>query len=161
MHLYRAHYIYPVSSSPLTGGIVAIEGEQIVAVGPAVAIMEQFPGYPVSDLGASMLFPQAVNAHTHLDQTAFATFGQTSSIQGGFVQWINELVTTRRATPLAVMSEGAQEGVRLILESATAAVGDFSNNLISVEPLMDSGLYGVVYYQLTGPNPQDAPRLLQ
>lgn len=161
MHLYQAHYIYPVSSAPLTDGIVATEGEQIVAVGPAGAIMQRFPGCPISDLGAAMLFPQAVNAHTHLDRTAFAAFGQTPDIQRGFVQWINELVTMRRATPLAVIAEGAREGLRLILESGTAAVGDFSNNLISVEPLVNSGLYGVVYYQLTGPNPQDAPRLLQ
>jgi cytosine/adenosine deaminase-related metal-dependent hydrolase len=161
MHLYQAHYIYPVSSSPLIDGIVAIEGEQIVAVGPAVAIMQQFPECPVSDLGAAMLFPQAVNAHTHLDQTAFAAFGQMSNIQGGFVRWINELVATRRATPLTAMVEGAREGVRLVLESGTAAVGDFSNNLISVEPLVNSGLYGVVYYLLTGPNPRDAPRLLR
>src|SRR5215831_8835221 len=111
MRLYRADYIYPVSSSPLTDGIIAIEGERIVAVGPAVAIMQQFPGCPVSDLGAAMLFPQAVNAHTHLDQTAFAAFGQRSSIQGGFVQWINELVTTRRVTPLTEMVEGTREGV--------------------------------------------------
>lgn len=161
MHLYRAHYIYPVSSPPLTDGMVAIEGERIVAVGPAAAMMQQFPAHPVSDLGAVMLFPQVVNAHTHLDQTALAAFGQTSTIQGGFVWWINELVTTRRATPFTAMVEGAREGVRQILESATAAVGDFSNNLISMELLIESGLYGVVYYQLTGPNPQDAPRLLR
>src|SRR5690349_20397800 len=114
MHLYRAHYIYPVSSAPLTDGIVAIEGERIVAVGPAAAVMQQFPGCPVSDLGAAMLFPQAVNAHTHLDQTAFAAFGQTSSIQHGFARWINELIATRRTTPLTVMAEGAREGVRLV-----------------------------------------------
>lgn len=108
-----------------------------------------------------MLFPQAVNAHTHLDQTAFAAFGQASSIQGGFAQWINELVTTRRATPLAEMVEGTRAGVRMVMESGTAAVADFSNNLISVEPLVESGLYGVVYYLLTGPDPRDAPHRLQ
>src|SRR2546421_5855546 len=102
MHLYRAHYIYPVSSAPITDGIVAIEGERIVAVGPAAAIMQQFPGYRVSDLGAAMLLPQAVNVHTHLDQSTFAAFGQTSSIRHNFVQWINGLITARRTTPLTV-----------------------------------------------------------
>lgn len=161
MRLYRARYIYPVSSAPLIDGIIAIEGERIVAVGSAEDMARQFPGATISDLGAAMLFPQTANAHTHLDQTAFAAFGQVSRIQGGFVQWINELVMTRRTTPLKTMIEGTREGVRLLRESATAAVGDFSNNLISVEPLIESGLYGVVYYLLTGPDPRDAPQRLQ
>jgi cytosine/adenosine deaminase-related metal-dependent hydrolase len=160
MHLYRARYIYPVTSAPLTDGVIAIEGERIVAVGPAADLLSRFPGQPVEDLGDAMLFPQAVNAHTHLDQTAFAAFGQPSAPQSAFVSWLTDLVTTRRATPLPVMVEGAHQGVRLLQESATAAVGDFSNNHISVEPLIESGFYGVVYTLVTAPNPTDAAHVL-
>jgi cytosine/adenosine deaminase-related metal-dependent hydrolase len=160
MHLYRARYIYPVASAPLTDGVVAIENERIVAVGLAADLLPRFPGYPVEDLGDAMLFPQAVNAHTHLDQTAFAALGQPTASQSGFVSWLTHLVTTRKATTLPTMVEGARKGVRLLQESATAAVGDFSNNHISVEPLVESGLYGVVYTLVTGPNPADAERVL-
>ena len=60
MQFFKARYIYPVSSAPIHNGIIAINGERIAAVGSAEAVMQQYPGANVLDLGAVMLLPQAV-----------------------------------------------------------------------------------------------------
>src|SRR5439155_3533085 len=54
MQLYKAHYIYPVSSTPIIDGIIVIDGERITAVGPAEEVMQQYPAAQVTDLGKVM-----------------------------------------------------------------------------------------------------------
>ncbi|MDQ2906598.1 MAG: amidohydrolase family protein [Ktedonobacteraceae bacterium] len=161
MQLYQAQYIYPVSAPPITHGIVAVDGERIVAVGPVDDIMRRYAGAPVRDLGASMLMPQAVNAHTHLELTALAEMGQAYVADRSFTRWIVELVKTRRGITNDVLLEGARAGCAMLTTSATAVVGDISNRPISVEPLLESGLYGVIYHELIGPDPANAAQLLQ
>ena len=75
MQLYKAQYIYPVSSPPIIEGVLAIDGERISAMGPAEEVMQQYPGAQVTDLGKVLLLPRAVNAHTHLELTPLAGLG--------------------------------------------------------------------------------------
>src|SRR6266571_7343346 len=161
MQLYKAAYIYPVSSPAITDGIIAIENDHITAIGPAAEVMQQYAGAPVTDLGEVMLLPQAVNAHTHLELTPLAELGKQYVADRSFVQWILQLLDIWRTTPQEVQVEGARVGCRLLIESGTAAVADISNTHASLEPLLESGLYGVIYHELIGPDPADAPRLLR
>ncbi|MBA2286331.1 MAG: amidohydrolase family protein [Ktedonobacteraceae bacterium] len=161
MQLYKAQYIYPVSAPPITHGMVAVDGERIVEVGPAADMARRYAGAPVTDLGASMLMPQAVNAHTHLELTALAEMGRAYVADRSFTRWIVELVKTRRGITNDVLLEGARAGCAMLSASATAVVGDISNRPISVEPLLESGLYGVIYHELIGPDPANAAQLLQ
>lgn len=161
MQLYRAQYIYPVSSSPFTDGIIAIEGERIIAVGPTQEITQQYPDTPITDLGAAMLLPQAVNAHTHLELMPLAHLGTQHIAEHSFVQWIRGLVKTWRTIPVEIQVAGARDGCRMLMESGTAVVADISNTHVSLEPLLESGLYGILYHEVISPNPTEAPRLLQ
>ena len=161
MQLYKAQYIYPVSSPPIIEGVLAIDGERITAVGPAEEVMQKYPGAQVTDLGSVMLLPQAINAHTHLELTALATLGKEYVTERSFVQWIRNLVTTWRTIPAEVQVEGSREGCRMLIESGTAAVGDISNTHASLAPLLESGLYGVIYHEMLNPDPAEAPRVLQ
>lgn len=159
MQLYKAQHIYPVSSLPITDGIIAIEGERIIAVGTVAEVVQHYPGAHVTDLGAVMLMPQAVNAHTHLELTCLAELGREYSAERSFVQWIRELVRQWRAIPFEVQEEGAREGCRMLVESGTGAVGDISNHKASLLPLLESGLYGVIYYEIFSPEPAKAQQL--
>lgn len=161
MQLYKAQYIYPVSSPPIIDGIVAIDGERIAAVGPAEEVMQQYPGAQVTDLGSVMFLPQAINAHTHLELTALAELGKEYVAGRSFVQWIRNLVTAWRTIPVDVQVEGSREGCRMLIESGTAAVGDISNTHASLAPLLESGLYGVIYHEMLNPDPSEAQRVLQ
>ncbi len=163
MQLYRASYIYPVSSSPIVNGIIAIDdaGGRIIAVGEADVLLQQYPGAAVTNLGAVMILPQCVNAHTHLELTALAELGKLHIAERSFVQWIKELVKQWRTVPFETQVEGARDGSRMLIESATAAVGDISNTHASLEPLLESGLYGIIYHEMLSPDPEDAPHVLK
>ena len=161
MQLYKAHYIYPVSSTPIIDGIIAIDGERIAAVGPPEEVMQQYPGAQVTDLGSIMLLPQAINAHTHLELTALAALGKEYFPERSFVQWIRNLVTAWRTIPAEVQVEGSREACRMLVESGTAAVGDISNTHASLAPLLESGLYGIIYHEMLNPDPAEAAHVLQ
>jgi aminodeoxyfutalosine deaminase len=58
----RARLVCPVDRPPVSGGVVTIEGERIVAVDTADAADGE-----IRDLGDVALLPGFVNAHTHLE----------------------------------------------------------------------------------------------
>lgn len=47
-------------------GGIAIDAGEIVAIGPAATITEQYAGAEQRDLGASLIMPGLINTHTHL-----------------------------------------------------------------------------------------------
>ena len=57
---YRAAWVLPIARPPIPGGVVSIERDLIVAVGP-------HDGGGVEDLGNVAILPGLVNAHTHLE----------------------------------------------------------------------------------------------
>ncbi len=161
MQLYQAQYIYPVSAPPRSPGIIAVDGDRIAAVGTAAEMTQRYPGAPVTDLGSVMLMPQAVNAHTHLELTPLAAMGRQPLADRSFLAWIMELGQNWRAVPASVQAEGARDGCRMLIESGTAAVGDISSTHHSLEPLVASGLYGIIYHEVLSPDPATAEPLLQ
>ncbi len=159
MHLYHASHIFPITSSPITDGIIAIDDGRIVAVGESSEVRRQFAGAEVTDLGEAMIIPQCVNTHTHLELNPLAHMGQEYDPDRSFVQWIKELVQQWRNVPLDMQAKGAREGCRMLLECGTSAVGDISNTHASLEPLLASGLYGILYHEVFNPDPHKAPAL--
>jgi cytosine/adenosine deaminase-related metal-dependent hydrolase len=59
---YRARIVFPVDQPPIENGVLAVDGERIVAIGP----VSQAAG-DVNDLGDVAILPAFVNAHTHLE----------------------------------------------------------------------------------------------
>jgi len=147
---YRAAWVVSVAAPPLRDAWVAVEDGRIVAVG-----RDADPDTPEIDLGQVALMPGLVNAHTHLelsylrDQVPPAT---------AFVSWIRGVMAARRQRP----DPGAEEildAVRLGIDEAvrcgTALVGDISNTLVTRQPLLDSPLLGVLFYELIRFNTSD------
>lgn len=62
--ILRARIVLTMDAPPIERGAVAIEGNEIKAVGPAA----DFSG-PCTDLGDVALLPGLINAHCHLDYT--------------------------------------------------------------------------------------------
>jgi cytosine/adenosine deaminase-related metal-dependent hydrolase len=156
--IYRARHVVPVSSAPLAEGAVAVEGERIVAVGPADALLARYPQARLVDLGASALLPAAVNAHTHLELTGLA-----GTLPPGlpFADWIVALVRARRPLGQEQLTQAAAEGIARLRASGTAAVGEISTAGASVAPLVESGLRGIVYYELLSGDPAQARAVLR
>ena len=103
-----------------------------------------------------------VNAHTHLELGCFA---HLCPPEGGasFVPWILGLLKARQeiaAQGAAPFRAAAEAGIAALRASGATTVGDISTTGDSVEPLLDSGLSGVVYYEVLGLLRNDALKRL-
>lgn len=100
-----------------------------------------------------------VNAHTHLELGALY-----EKIPEGleFSEWIIELVRLKRNLNERDIQEAIESAIAFLYEIGTMAIGDISSTGQSVEPLLESGLAGIVYYEVLGMDSAAArERLLQ
>ena len=105
-----------------------------------------------------------VNAHTHLDQCWAAKFRPKTPVP--FHNWL--LRQTRRdqnmlqsETGEKRIQAGIEEGIAQLLAAGTTHVGDVTRTGLSVQPLVDSGLSGVIYLDILGLEPNVGDFLLQ
>lgn len=152
--LYCARWVLPISSPPIDAGAVAVEGQQIVAVGKRAALLTQFPEATLHDLGESAIVPGFVNAHSHLELTAMRGFLDT--VEHDFFAWLRKLTLARleRMTvdDLNVSAawgacEATRAGVTCFADASDAA-------LQSMNALRDVGLRGIVFQESFGPDPR-------
>lgn len=155
--LLTARYVYPVTSEPVVDGAVLVSGERIAAVGSAADLTARYPEARRVDLGAAALVPAAVNAHTHLELTALE-----GTIPPGLemASWILALLRARGAMDDAALRASAAEGVRRSLAAGVAAVGEICTAGQSIGPIVESGLRGIVYYELLSGDPNRADETL-
>jgi cytosine/adenosine deaminase-related metal-dependent hydrolase len=151
--LYCARWVLPISSSPMLDGAIAVEGEQIIAVGPRSAMAETLPSARVSDFGEAAIVPGLVNAHSHLELTAMRGF--LESEEGDFLAWLKKLTLARNerltaddlyASAAWGACEAARAGVTCVAESSDSAHE-------SMRALRDVGLRGKVFQESFGPDP--------
>ncbi len=155
--LISAWYVFPVSSRPIVDGAVMVDRERIIAVGTATELGERYPAARRVELREALLLPAAINAHTHLELTALE-----GVIPEGLdmASWILALLRARGALDDAALRASAEEGVRRSLASGVAAVGEICSAGQSVGPVVESGLRGVVYYELLNGDPAQADETL-
>jgi cytosine/adenosine deaminase-related metal-dependent hydrolase len=155
--LYCARWVLPISSPPIEAGALAVEGQQIVAVGGRAALVTQFPEATIRELGESAIVPGFVNAHSHLELTAMRGF--LDQEEHDFFAWLRKLTLARlermTADDLNVSAawgacEAARAGVTCFADASDSA-------LQSMNALREVGLRGIVFQESFGPD----PRLLQ
>lgn len=156
--LYTALHVYPVSTPAITHGAVAAEDGRIVAIGTAADLGKRFPGALTVDLGEYALLPGLVNAHTHLELTHHAGHVPENL---PLIEWIYPLVSYSRSRTPSDFEQAAYAGVEMLKASGTVAVGEICTFGQSVRPLVESGLYGTVYYELLSPDSAQAGELLR
>lgn len=89
-----------------------------------------------------------INAHTHLELSDMGhLLPEPSAV---FIEWISGLAghATRR-TPETIRA-ACEAGVEELLAAGTTHVGDISASGLSVEPLVRSGLEGIVWIEVLG-----------
>jgi cytosine/adenosine deaminase-related metal-dependent hydrolase len=152
MTVFRAAWVCPVSRAPMRNGWVAVRDGRIIGLGEEaddrVAITR--------DLGNVVLLPALVNAHTHLELSWLRGRVPPAAT---FVDWIKQLFVTRggRRERLAdhAVTDAARRAAAEMRECGTAAIGDISNSLVTVEPIRAAGLQGIVFHELLGFNVPD------
>ena len=104
-----------------------------------------------------------VNAHTHLELGGFAHL--LPPPEGSpFVAWIQTLIAARHTIAddgLLPYQKAVEAGIAALRETGATTVGDISATGASVEPLLDSGLSGVVYLEVLGLEPTAALQRLR
>lgn len=99
------------------------------------------------------------NAHTHLELGVLAD--NRPPITGKpFVKWILDDVDTplRQSSKLTdrKFTEVVNKSIQAMIDAGVTMVGDITSNGTSIEPLLKSGLHGVVYVEYMGTNPAQA-----
>jgi 5-methylthioadenosine/S-adenosylhomocysteine deaminase len=150
--IYTAQWLLPISSSPVRAGALAVDGSKIVGVGPRDELIRLFPENSLQDLGAAIILPGLVNAHSHLELTVMR--GYLEKEETNFFSWLRKLTLAR----LNLMTDddvevsalwGACEAVR----AGVTAVGDASDlGRCSMKALKSIGLRGIVFQESFGPD---------
>jgi cytosine/adenosine deaminase-related metal-dependent hydrolase len=149
--LFAADWVVPVSSAPLAGGAVLVEGERIAAVGPAGQLAAAHPGASRVDLPGCVLAPGFVNLHSHIEYAAYSGLGDGLA----FAPWIQ--AHTRRTSVLG--GEGLEAMARLgaaeCLRSGVTTLVDAAYAGASVRACSATGLRAVVAIEAFGGDDAD------
>lgn len=146
MQIHAAEYVLPISSDPIRGGAVAIDGDRIVGVGTRDEIVRLFPAAEVTDQGNAAILPGFVNCHSHLEITSMR--GALDDVEHDFSAWLLKLNGLRAemsdediiAAAVAGATEGAQAGV--------TCFGDIGRmGHAGLHALKSVGLRGIVFQE--------------
>jgi cytosine/adenosine deaminase-related metal-dependent hydrolase len=143
---YRARYVLPITAPPIAHGVVAVDGDRIVYVGPASAAP---PGDEV-DLGDAALLPGLVNAHTHLELTAMRGF-----LEGlDFRSWILRLTSSKRAVlSRDMLLDAARFGIEEGLRRGITTFADTCDSGVAFDAMREYRVRGLMYQEVFGPDP--------
>ncbi len=148
--VYTAQWVLPITSAPIIDGAVVVEGDRLAYVGTAAALPSRFHAERRRDLGAAVLLPGLVNAHTHLELTAMRGF-----LEGlAFGDWLSVLTHARRecfdADSLYDSScAGIDEGLR----NGISTYADTTESGAPLAAMRDRGVRGIGYLEVFGPDP--------
>jgi cytosine/adenosine deaminase-related metal-dependent hydrolase len=148
MTVYTSDWVLPIAGDPVPHGSVAVENGRIAAVGSV-------PASGAVDLGAAVILPALVNAHTHLELSHLRNLVPPSA---RFLDWIAGILAVRGRYPdphTPVVLAAARNAIEEARRSGTGLVGDISNTLVTVPLLRDAGMPGRVFYELIGFNADD------
>ncbi len=126
MVLHRAEWIFPVVSAPVRNGAVLVRGGRIVAAGRFPELVRDLPaGVEIADHGRAAIMPALVNAHTHVELSAFG--GKVPFPRSGFSDWTRTFFPLRPGVSPQMLREGFLGGMRELFECGTVLCGDITN----------------------------------
>jgi cytosine/adenosine deaminase-related metal-dependent hydrolase len=149
MRGFSADWVIPSGpeAEPIADGAVVFdEHGTVVAVGQSAAL-RTLHGAATWSHERAVLLPGLVNAHTHLELSSLR--GQTRS-GAGFGPWLRSMMQARQKLQPEQDFEAIEAAVSELVRLGTAAVGEVSNSLASVEALGSAPLLGCVFHEVFG-----------
>ncbi len=155
--LLEGDWVFPVSAPPIAGGAVLVIDQVIEEVGPAAVLRARHPGETVQTFPGFVLMPGLVNAHTHLDYSAFRDFAPPS----GFGEWMLRLLLARRKLEADDYAASALWGAHECVRSGVTSVGDTTVEGWTVARAAgEAGLRARVYLEVFGLDDAELPETM-
>ncbi len=148
--VYTAAWVLPISAAPIAQGAIVVDGERIAYVGSAIGLPARYRSERRVDLGAAVLMPGLVNAHTHLELTAMRGF-----LEGlAFREWLTVLTRAREACfePHSLY-DSACAGIEEALRNGITTCADTTASGESLAAMRHMGVRGIGYLEVFGPDP--------
>ncbi len=125
--IYTAPWIFPVSSSPIKNGAVAITDKKIIAVGSLQHVSLKLPNVKIISLHG-VLLPALVNCHIHLELSHYDNISKPS-VGTPMVEWIAELMQKRqvKSEDTAILQKVREEALHAQFTSGVALLADIHN----------------------------------
>ncbi|MFL6467325.1 MAG: amidohydrolase family protein [Pyrinomonadaceae bacterium] len=146
MQILAAKYVLPITSEVIVDGAVAIDGDEIVAVGLRDDLAPRYEASDIVHFGEAAIVPGLVNCHSHLELTAMR--GALDDVEHDFRSWLLKIHGLRSAMTDEDIKLAATEGA---MEGAAAGVTCFGDigrmGHAGVAALKRVGLRGIVFQE--------------
>jgi len=144
--LLTANYILPISSTPIHYGAVAIDKDQILAVGTTDWMRREFPLAEVEDFGEAAILPGFVNCHSHLEITSMR--GALDDVEHDFSAWLLKLNGLRADLTDDAICDAAVAGAHEGAQAGVTCFGDIGRmGHAGLAALKRVGLRGIVFQE--------------
>ena len=135
---YQADWLLS-AAGPLKDRVIELCGDMVSFIGtyadyqtkPAAERAE------ITRLDQSIIFPGLINCHVH---TNFPSGLKLDFSPGSMVSWIRSALAARAARSEAGQTADVRHALDRLEQTATAAIGEISNDFVSLEPIISSGI---------------------
>ena len=156
--LWPADVVYGGIGAAQVAAGVAVQrrpdgGRSVIAIDALERLRQRFPDAALQP-SSGVLAPPAVNAHTHLD------LSDMPYTPGSYEAFVAAVVRHTRAGARGLAA--AERAVAALRDLGVQRLGDVvTDEAVMARHLADADLEGVAYWEVIGPDPGDAERILR